>query len=328
MATIKDVARLAGVSVATVSRVINDSESVREETKEDVQRAIHELQYSPNLLGRNLRKLQTKRIMVVVDTISNQFYSRILRGIEEKAKEQDFSVMICTTRGSKAQLLEHLKLLQTRAMDGAILMCSELAPAEIVQLRELYPIVCACEPILDRSVPNVSIDDFQASCDAVSFLLSRGHRRIAVVGTPTQCTSSFQRMNGYFRALKQYGLQPEKELMIKEGYTYRAGARAAAKLLAMEKLPDAAYAFSDAVAIGMVHELARHGVRVPADISVMGFDNTAMSEVYIPSITTVAQPQHEIGSTAMELLMAQIDGDRSVKNIYLKHEIICRESVR
>lgn len=328
MATIKDVARLAGVSVATVSRVINDSESVREETKQDVQRAIDQLQYSPNLLGRNLRKLQTKRIMVVVDTISNQFYSRVLRGIEEKAREQEFSVMICTTRGSKAMLLEHLKLLQTRAMDGAILMCADLASAEIAQLRELYPIVCACEPILDRSIPNVSIDDFQASCDATSFLLSRGHRRIAVVGTPTQCTSSFQRMNGYFRALKMYGLQPEKKLMIKEGYTYRAGERAAKKLLAMERLPDAVYAFSDAVAIGIIKELAHQGIKVPDDISVMGFDNTAMSEVYLPSITTVAQPQYEIGSTAMELLMEQIDGERTVRNVYLKHEIICRESVR
>lgn len=328
MATIKDVAQVAGVSVATVSRVINDSESVREETRRDVQRAIEQLQYSPNLLGRNLRKLQTKRIMVVVDTISNQFYSRILRGIEEKAKEQDFSVMICTTRGSKEQLMEHLKLLQTRAMDGAILMCADLAPVEIAQLRELYPIVCACEPILDRSMPNVSIDDFQASCDAVSFLLSRGHRRIAVVGTPMQCTSSFQRMNGYFRALKLYGLQPEHELMIKEGYTYRAGQRAAHKVLAMNPLPDAVYAFSDASAIGIVKELTQHGIRIPQDISVMGFDNTAMSEMYQPSITTVAQPQYEIGSTAMALLMKQMDGDRTVQNIYLKHEIICRESVR
>lgn len=328
MATIKDVAKKAGVSVATVSRVINDADSVTEDTKKLVNQVIAELQYSPNLLGRNLRKLQTKHILVIVDTISNQFYSRVVRGIEDTAREQGYSVMICTCRGQKQALLDHLKLLQTRAMDGAIVMCSQLAAEEITALSKVYPIVCACEPLLTQAICSVSIDDNKASFDAVNFLLARGHRKIAVVATPATYTSSSIRLGGYRKALKQAGIPLKNELIFPEGYSYHAGERVAKQILASGDLPDVLFAFSDAAAIGAIKEFSRNGIHVPDDLSVMGFDNTAMSEEYIPSITTVSQPQYQIGKQSTDLLINQINGDPSIQHRYLTHEIISRDSVR
>ncbi len=327
MVTIKDVARHAGVSVATVSRVINDAETVKEATRDKVQQAITQLQYSPNLLGRNLRTLRTKRVLVIVDTISNQFFSRVVKGIEEEAKEHGYSVMICTTRGNKQQLLSYLSLLQAKTMDGAIITCGELAVEELVAFAADNPIVCACEPILNANITNVSIDDFKASYDATSFLIERGHRRIAVVSTPTGHTSSTKREAGYRKALQDHNIDVDERLIYREGYTYKAGQRTAAKLL-QDTLPDAVYAFSDATAVGLVKVLTEAGKCVPDDISVMGFDNTAVSEMYLPSITTVGQPQQQIGKTAMKLLMDQMNGEKTTQQTFLNHEIICRHSVR
>ena len=331
MATIKDVANLARVSVATVSRVLNAPDTVKESTRIQVNSAIEELQYSPNLLGRNLRRLETRRILVLLDSISNQFYSRVVRGIEDKAREHDFTVMICTVRDSKKHFMDHMKMLKTRTVDGAIIMCGEIAPEELVKFNQSYPLVCACEPIPNTELTSVSIDDYRAGLDATNYLIGLGKRRIAALGTPrsdNDCGSAKLRFSGFCDAMAQHDLPIEPALIFDEGYTYNSGRRSIKRLLVQKSLPDAIFSFSDAGAIGAVRELGEHGIRVPDDISVMGFDNTAISEMYQPSITTVSQPQYEIGSKAMELLLNKINGSPQEASVYLEHRIICRESVK
>ena len=165
MATIKDVARHADVSVATVSRVLNAPEHVKESTKNRVLASIEELGYNPNFLGKNLRQLQTKRIIVILNSIANQFYSRVVRGIEDKARENDYSVMLCTTRDSFKNMMEYIAMIQTRVVDGAIFMTTSPAETQISQLNHDFPIVCACEPIADQKIPSICIDNVKAGYD-------------------------------------------------------------------------------------------------------------------------------------------------------------------
>ena len=328
MATIKDVAAKAGVSVATVSRVLNGTAHIREETRRQVEQAIRELRYNPNLLGRNLRRMETKKIMVILSTISNSFYSRVVRGIEDCAREKGYSVMICTTQDRHEYLLRHMEMLQNRTVDGAILMSCDLESEELERFNREYPLVCACEPVPENSTAAcVTIDNVQASYDAVSYLIRSQKKRIALFKAGNNSRSSILREQGYRKALRDNGLPVDESMVLQEGYTYKAGIRAAKKLLELPSLPDAVFAVADSVAIGTISELTRHGVRVPEDLSVIGFDNTAISEIFLPPLTTVEQPQYEIGRKAMEILIHKINGNCGDASCYLPHRLVLRDSV-
>lgn len=328
MVTIKDVAAKAGVSVATVSRVLNDAEHVKAQTRLQVEEAIRALRYNPNLLGRNLRKMETKKIMVVLSTISNSFYSRVVRGVEDRAREEGYSVMICTTQDRREYLLRHMEMLQNRTVDGAILMSCNLDQQDLKQFHKEYALVCACEPIPEKSkAVCITIDNVKAAYDAVCYLIQKGNRRIALFKARNDSLSSVLREQGYRKALKDHGIDVDENLIFQEGYTYKAGVRAAKKMLQFSTLPDAVFAVADSVAIGAISELSRHGICIPRDLSIIGFDNTAISEMFLPSLTTVEQPQYEIGRRAMEILIHKINGDHSDTSCYLPHRLVLRDSV-
>lgn len=322
--------------MATVSRTLNQPDSVKKETRDLVLNAVDALHYSPNFLGRNLRQLHTKRILVVLSNISNQFYSRVVKGIEDKAKEHDYHVLIFTTRDMKNNLLEAITMLQSKVVDGAIFMTTHQAEQQISELNKNYPIVCACEPVANSSIPCVAIDNIKASYDATRYLLKCGKRRIALLGiNPNLLDNTFDgiqvgsavlRETGYRNALKEFDIPFDQTLVIEEGLTYKAGIRCVDRLLKLPQLPDAVFALSDASAIGTIYALSKNGIRVPEDISVVGFDNTAMSEMYLPSVTTIGQPQYEIGINAMQLLLHRIHGEPAV-SITVNHELILRDSV-
>lgn len=330
--TIKDVAKKAGVSVATVSRVLNNPECVKYATKEKVLKVIKDLDYSPNLLGRNLRKLETKKIMIVLDNISNQFYSNVVKGIEDRAKESGFTVMLCTMRGSKDNFYEAMNLLSNRVVDGALVFCGDLDAKKLRNMEKDYPIVCLCEIVED--VCNVCVNDYQAGFDATNYLLQLGKKDIAIVcqlDDIEKNTSSGYRLRGYIDALKQKKIEFNKDLVIGQYDGEDTVKSTVDNIFKLNKLPDAIFALSDTTAIQIIKELSLRGIRVPEDISIMGFDNTLMSEVYIPSITTVAQPQYEIGYEGTEILLEQMDKKENKlrnKKVFLKHKIISRDSVK
>ena len=328
MATIKDVARRAGVSVATVSRVLNEEGNVKEETVSRVRQAIRELSYRPNMLGRDLRRNETKRILVFLNTIANQFYSRIVRGIEDCAHKQGYSVMICMTRDEVELEAKYLQMLRNRLADGAIFLVAVQEGAVLSRRLAGIPVVQACEIKPGFATPSVSIDNERAAYEAVMYLAGMGHKKIAFFGAGNHYDSSVLRRNGYLRALSSAGIQVTPAWMIEEGFSFNAGIRAARRLLSQEKLPTAIFCVADSVAAGAVREFYQQGYQVPKDFSVMGFDNTQISEVYLPSITTTRQPQHEIGYQAMELLLKKMDGMKENPSVHLEHEIVERESVR
>ncbi len=327
MATMKEVAKLAGVSVATVSRVISSPETVRKTTRDKVEEAIKQLNYKPNYLGRTLRLMKTKRILVLLNTLSNQFFSRVMKGIEDRAREDGYSVLVVVTHGNPDIFHQYAQMLQTHQVDGMIVCSIDVPESDLLKLSAEFPLVCACEPIRSKKIPSVSINDELAAYDAVKFLIRQGKQNIALFGAGKLYYSSVLREKGSIRAMKEASLTPF--YISKEGLSYHAGARAVEALLAEKnELPDAIFCYSDTCAIGAISALHRKGFKIPVDVSVMGFDNTAVSEVYIPSITTVAQPQHQIGYQAADLLIRQINGaPDTIKRYELPHEIVFRDSI-
>ena len=242
-------------------------------------------------------------------------------------------MLIGTTRDRLETLLRYFEMIQTREVDGTIFMSTHFCkPEETDFLKQEYPIVCACEPMPDGRVPYVGIDDKQAARDAAEYLIACGHRRIGLIcgGKQTKDTygSSYLREKGFREVMEENGLPLPETDIFREGLTYNSGKRAARQMIDQKSLPEAVFACSDAAALGLIRELYTNGYAVPRDISVMGFDNTAMSEVFCPSVTTVSQPQYEIGRQAMDLLLARIEGKEGERRLLLPHEIICRESTR
>ena len=218
MVTIKDVAKEAGVSVATVSRVLNGTDRVRSETVESVQRAIEKLNYHPNFLGRTLRRLETMKILVVLPTISNQFYSRVIRGIQTVAMQNGYHVMLVTTENDTEAETEYIEMVRRRLLDGIIFLFSSLTGQQIKRLSEECPVVVASETIPGLSgVSSVTIDNRKAGYDAANFLIQNGCKRIAYISAGRLYGSSFERGVGMEEALRDAGFPVEQPLFLDEG---------------------------------------------------------------------------------------------------------------
>lgn len=329
MATIKAVAKKAGVSVATVSRVLNSYENVRPETVDAVKEAIRELGYHPNFLGRTLRRQETMKILVMVPTISNQFYSRLVKGIQTAALADGYHAMLGITNSDPAVEKEQIAIARRKLVDGVIFLHTTMDAGELTEFAKGCPAVSCCELVQGAKISTVSIDDFRAALDGTRYLLEKGHRRIAFVSAGTLYDSSRLRQMGYRRALEEAGILVDNSLILDEGFTFNAGKRAARRILEMERNPDAVFATSDSTAIGVISGLAQAGIRTPEDISVMGFDDNQIAEYYLPPLTTISQPQFGIGHKAFELLLDKINNQSCAeRHILLPHKLVERSSVK
>ncbi len=329
MPTIKDVAKAAQVSVATVSRVLNQDKNVSPQTRQRVMEVVQQVGYTPNMLGRNLRRKNTERVLVLIPSLSNQFLSGVIRGVESAAKEKELQVMISATHNDPETEKGYLAMLYNRSVDGIILVGSTLGREEISRLANRYPLVMCSEWIEGAAVSAVGIDNEQAAFDAVNALLAGGRKRVAVVSNE-EVYSARLRTQGYRRALSQAGLtyRPEYEVEHYE-YTYRAGMRACRNLMALPEPPDAIFAVSDELAAGVCKALIEQGITPGREVDVFGFDNTTMSKVVTPSISTVSQPRKKIGETALELLWKRMEyPETSSQLVLLPHELVLRDSSR
>lgn len=329
MSVIRDVAKAAGVSVATVSRVINGQGNVREETSKRVRAAIEALDYQPNTLGRNLRLMETRKIMVLVSDLSNSFHAKVIAGIEAKAEEEGYHMMVCTSHGKLLNELAYIELLKDRTVDGVVLMQSAQSVEALNELVHKFPVVQCCEYQEGVETSSVAIDDKMAGEDAAAFLLELGHERIAYVGTEIYVFSERLRREGFLTALERAGKPVSPEYIFLDSYSAKSGIRTADKIAKLKEKPTAIFTVADNIAIGLMRGLMSCGIRVPEDISVVGFDNTFVSEMYYPSLTTIAQPRKELGETAMALLLEKIrDINAPNQKVRLGHTVIERESTR
>ncbi|AIF53004.1 LacI family DNA-binding transcriptional regulator [Pelosinus sp. UFO1] len=328
MITIQDVAKTAGVSVASVSRVINNSSAVAPKTREKVLQVINTLNYQPNLLGRNLRRLEARRILVLLPTISNPFYTNIVRGIEDIARKNGFNVMLCNTDSDVNREKDYLEILKNRLSDGVIMMGPELSVEELTDLVEKFPVIQCCEYIEGVKGVHVSIDNFVAAVKAVNHLIRMGHKRIGLISCKNRFISTTQRIEGYKEALKAADITFDASLIqYVDDYDFKSGYRIMQPFLERKDRPTAIFALSDVVAIGAMRRIKESGLSIPEDIAVVGFDDISFAAMSNPSLTTIFQPQYDIGCVAMNLLIKQMQGQTvDTTAIYLEHELIIRES--
>lgn len=325
-ATIKDVAKLSGVSVATISRVLNKSAVVSPETTEKVEAAIKELNYRPNFLGRNLRKRETNVILALVPSTEHSYYSEIIHGMQKTAFEYGYSVLVSTTNSYLELEEKLLQMLFNRTVDAVVLLGTRLSKERLDEISEMNIVAMCCEGVEDSDVLTVVIDNEKAAYDAVSYLISAGHRRVGIVSTEVRAPSSVAREAGYRRALEDNGIEYDETLVFRGSYDYTSGSDALEQFMKLDDKPDAVFAISDFLAAGVLKKASELELETGKKFSVMGFDNIKMAEMYTPSISTVEQPCYKMGSTVVELIIENISGKKNRGNIILEHRLVLRAS--
>lgn len=329
MSTISDVAKLAGVSAMTVSRVINNSGYISRETRSRVEAAIAELAYVPNALGRQLRSKRTKMLALVLSDIMNPFFTTIARGVEDAARAQGFSVMFCNTDESETEEAQYLLMLVERQVDGVLLVPASSSGRSLRMLSShQVPVVVLDRRIESRNVDSVRCDSEGGAHMLTEHLVRLGHRRIAVLTGRRSVSTSADRVAGYRRALLDAGLDQDDDLVRYGEYNQVDGYRMAREILAMDPRPTAIFAANNFIAFGVMRALREAGLRVPEDMSIVAFDDVPAAWVGDPFLTVVDQPAYEIGQRAAELMLSRLEGSTSGagREVVLPSELIVRRS--
>lgn len=308
-ATMKDVALQANVSTATVSRALMNPEKVSQATRNRVEQAALEVGYLPQMQGRNMKRNESRTILVIVPDICDPFFSEVIRGIEVTAAAQGYLVLIGDCAHQNQQEKTFIDLIITKQIDGMLLLGSRLPfDASIEEQRNLPPMVMANEFAPELGLPTVHIDNLTASFDAVNYLHELGHQRIACIAGPEEMPLCHYRLQGYVQALRRCGIAVDPHYIARGNFTYEAGANALEQLLALPQPPTAIFCHSDIMALGALSYAKRQGLKVPDDLSIIGFDNISLAEFCDPPLTTVSQPRFDIGREAMLLLLNQLSG--------------------
>jgi len=327
MSGIKEVAKLAGVSVATVSRVLNDSSSVLPETRDRVCEAIAKLNYQPNLLARNLRRSETKLILAIIPSISNMFFSQVVKGMHNKARKHGYNLLLCDTEEDDGSLDAYLDMLRFHQADGVIFVSSAVNKNKLAEIAGTYPVVQCSEYNEDLDLSYVTIDNKLAAYQAVQHLIKTGKKRIALINGFDYHSSTRLRLEGYKQALADNGIEFCDELVRQGTYGLKSGLRVTRQLLSLKQPPDGILAGSDMMAIGAIKFIKQMGMRVPEDIGVVGFDDTRVTSIFEPSVTSISQPMFDLGQCSVEILLKKINSSDSYEEkLILEHELVIRHS--
>lgn len=334
MSSIKEVAKLAGVSIATVSRYVNSPDQVHTKSARRVAQAIQATGYSPNNLARNFRIGKTQKIMVVIPSIGLPFFEPILRGIRRVADSVGYHILVMETDYNHHQYDNFSKMIMTKQTDGIILL-STLSPFQDTNLRDSDthpPIILGLENVSPdlESFPCVRIDNKLAAREATEFLINIGHKKIAFMyGMPdANSVITKPREAGFREAMAAANICVNEDWLVDGQLCLRGGRQAARELLSKAELPTAIFCANDDMALGALHEFKQAGLRIPEDISVVGFDDITFAEISDPPLTTVAQPAQEIGERSMQRLLLAIKGDKaSINTEVIPHRLVVRKSV-
>lgn len=327
MATIYDVARRAGVSAATVSRVINGNATVDTGLAERVQHAMTELDYRPNAVARNLRRSQTSLWAVIISDIGNPFFTSLVRGVEDVAQRAGFSVVLCNSDEDQSKESRYVSAALAEKMAGVIISPSGSAANVNRLLQARTPVV-----VIDRELPGISadtvlVDNEHGAEMATEHLIKANCRRIACITGPRKVSTASRRLRGYQRALKAHGLSQDSDLVRHADYREEGGYAAMASLLDSGARPDGIFAANNLMTIGAVECLVDRGIAIPGEVAVVGFDDIPWAHLVRPSLTTVAQPTYELGRTAAIMLSERIiDPDRATSAITLHTQLKVRDS--
>ncbi|MCL6586682.1 MAG: LacI family transcriptional regulator [Anoxybacillus sp.] len=328
MSTIEDVAKLAGLSRTTVSRVINNHPYVSEDKRKLVMEAMKQLGYVPNSSARSLRSQKTDVIALFVPRIMNPFFSQLVEAMEISAAEHGYQLIICQTRYSPEKELNYMNLLKTKQVDGVILASIQNDWKVLEPFLQYGPIVLCNEFDEQANVPSVMLDQVQGGYIATKHLLEQGHRRIAYCRGSTRSNVASHREIGFRKALAEYGLEFDEQYAFRDAFHSEDGRRVFHQMMALPTPPTAVFTGSDEVAAGIISEANKHGCRIPDQLAVVGFDNQEITELIEPSITTVHQPVDKMAQKALEVMIDKIHSrkykQREIYEFPLK--LIVRES--
>lgn len=329
MITILDVAKEANVSASTVSRVLNNSGMISQNTVDCVYKAVEKLGYEPNMLARSFRKKETRTILILTPNMTNPYYSNILSGISDMSRGMSYSSFICNTTGGTDQVKETLDMLPKHRADGAILLASEKGEKWLKEYADEFSIIQCSEYDPEIPIPHVSIDNYKAAIEAVRLLICLGHKKIGTISSVNKYLSTELRLKGYRDALLEAGIEPSDRYISYAGkdYNYQSGCKAAETLLSQKDRPTALFCISDVLAIGAVNTAKQMGLNIPRDISIIGFDDVEQTAMFSPKITTVAQPCYALGQKSAELLCRNLaEGEAVPMETVLPYKMIVRES--
>lgn len=329
--TIRDVAKMADVSISTVSRVMNTPESVVESKRIRVLEAIEKLRYQPNSFARGLIYKKSFTLGLLIPDIENFYFSGVIRGMQDACIKLGYSLMICNTDRDKNRLLSYIDNFHEKQVDGVVFASDALYPEyyeKLVGCR--IPFVLVSSHSDEFEVPCVEIDDEAAAYDAVKFLIEIGHQEIGMIGfNHDNSISGPPRYQGFVRALTEFGLERNSHKVKYAAHRFEHAYQAAHELFTEYPELTAVFCVADEFAMGTISYLKDRGILVPGQVSVMGFDNLRMASMFVPKLTTIAQPIYELGYRAAEKLHELVTtGTVEVMRERMNHKLVVRESSR
>jgi len=329
MASIKDVALKANVSTTTVSHVVNSTRFVSDKVRHEVELAIRELNYVPSAVARSLKSKSTKTIGMLIPNCSNPYFAEIVRSVEDHCFGAGYALILCNTDDDPHRQAAYLQVISEKRIDGAII----ISTGEDKDLLRLLKGLSVPTVLLDREIKEVDCDlvetaHLQGAMMATEHLIELGHRRIACLAGPTNLNSSAQRIEGWLAALAKSGLGAEaSHLLWQSDFSSQGGFATMQSILRSPEVPSAVFVCNDLMCIGALSAAHQAGVRVPQDISLIGFDDIELARFASPALSTIAQPKHRIGIAAVDMVLERIQGDRvQARQVILQPELIVRNS--
>lgn len=330
MATIKDVAKRAGVSISTVSYVLNNTGKISEETRERVLKAIKELNYTPNSFAKKLKKQTYDLVALIVHEINGPFYDALVRGIQDVLHTAGYNLLIYCTLETRRGDVE--KFLNTGVVNGFIVLTNAVRNEEILGWAERFKIVTLDRILRDQRVKSVTINNEKGAHEVVNFLFERGHRHIGFIKGPRDSLDAKERFKGFTDAMKHLGLEVKADEVLEGNFTVESGYDAMIKFLSSRRkkdLPTAFFAANDEMAIGAMNALKEVGLSIPQDVSLVGFDDIELASYVQPKLTTVRRPMYQLGSFAAHMLLNLLqERDVEISNVVLDVNLVIRDSVR
>lgn len=327
MTNIQRVAQLAGVSVATVSRMINNTGNVTSKTRKKVERAIADLDYVPNMLARNFRTSKSKSILVLLTSISNMFYMEIVHGISECANSNGYDILLSETDGFLDKQIKGLEKVKNHIADGAVILESTIHDDVLLSMEEKYPVIQCCSFNEEIDLPYIIVDNEKSGVLAAEELIAAGRRKFAFVGTNDRSMYNRKRRSGFLKTLRNNKISEENIFVMNSSLGFEGGRCAVREL--RDRNVDSFFFVSDMQAIGAMREFFENGVNVPRDVSIIGHDNLELCDVVIPPLTSISQPAREMGSEAAKVLIGHIQGGEKIKGYkkIFQPELVKRGSV-
>lgn len=330
--TIEDVAKLAGVSIATVSRVINNLGGVREETKKKIKNAIEELNYIPNQVARSMVKKKTKTIGVIIPDIRNPFFPLLVSGIEQSAREKGYFTMLSNTNESVDIEIETLKIFQERGVDGLIVTTADENGKHLKEIIESgIPIVAVDRQIKQFEIDTVLVGNYDGAYQATRHLIYQGHKEIAIICGPLNTTPGLERFNGYKRALQDYNLEINSKWILQGDFRESSGYELTKKLFkTSDHIPTAIFSSNNLMTLGCIKAIQDMGLCIGKDISLVGFDDIEVATFINPKLTVISRPMEKLGEVAFELLYERMSNKTFLnkRQYVLSPELVIRGSCK